>query len=160
MLDMLEQEYFTGSRPLVTPNHSFRTCGGPETFTSATIWLHQFYFLTTNGFLPQFPRNVVKKHLWGRNATSWKPTSNTLPNERSNKASMRIAFSTALTYIWYINYLTKSSEAYRWAVGGDVKRPDVQLVLQQSTTNHNHVISAVRHQNSVSRRQPKSSLRY
>ena len=35
---LLELEYSTGSMPLLTPNHSFRTRGGPEAFTSTTIF--------------------------------------------------------------------------------------------------------------------------
>ena len=35
---MLEQMYFTGSKPLLSPNHSHSTCGGPEDFTSTTIF--------------------------------------------------------------------------------------------------------------------------
>ena len=34
--EKLYQNNFTGSMPLLTPNHSFRTCGGPEAVTSAT----------------------------------------------------------------------------------------------------------------------------
>ena len=34
---LLEQKYFTGSMPLLTPNHSSKTCGSPEPFTSITI---------------------------------------------------------------------------------------------------------------------------
>ena len=34
---LLEQRYSTGSMPLLTSNHSFMTCGGPEAVTSATI---------------------------------------------------------------------------------------------------------------------------
>ena len=29
---LLEQKYYSGSMPLLTPNHSFRTCGGPKIF--------------------------------------------------------------------------------------------------------------------------------
>ena len=36
--DLLEQKYSTGSMHLLTPNHSLRTCGGPEAFTSTTIF--------------------------------------------------------------------------------------------------------------------------
>ena len=35
--DFLEQKHFTGSMPLPTPNHSFKTCGDPEDLTSTTI---------------------------------------------------------------------------------------------------------------------------
>ena len=35
---LLEQRYFTGSMPLLAPNHSHTTCGGPKTFTSTTIF--------------------------------------------------------------------------------------------------------------------------
>ena len=34
---MLKQKYFTGSMPLLTPNHNLKTCGGPEAFTSTAI---------------------------------------------------------------------------------------------------------------------------
>ena len=34
----MEQKYFTGCLPLLTPNNSFKTCGGPEAFTSTTIF--------------------------------------------------------------------------------------------------------------------------
>ena len=37
--DLLERIYFTGSMPLLTANHSFRTCGSPEAFTSATMFM-------------------------------------------------------------------------------------------------------------------------
>ena len=30
----MERKYLTRSMPLLTPNHSFRTCGGPEAFGS------------------------------------------------------------------------------------------------------------------------------
>ena len=51
----LEREYFTGSILLLTPNHSYKTCGGPEAVTFSTIFL----------------RYVVEKlSLEGRNATS------------------------------------------------------------------------------------------
>ena len=33
----VEKKYFTGSSPLLTPNLSSKTCGGPETLTSTTI---------------------------------------------------------------------------------------------------------------------------
>ena len=32
----MEQTYFTGSMPLLSTNHSSKTCGGPEAFTSTT----------------------------------------------------------------------------------------------------------------------------
>ena len=34
----VEQKYFTGRMPLLTTNHSFMTCGGPEAFTTTTIF--------------------------------------------------------------------------------------------------------------------------
>ena len=34
----MEENYFTGSMPLLTPNSSFMKCGGPEAFTSSTIF--------------------------------------------------------------------------------------------------------------------------
>ena len=37
--DLMEGEYVTGSMPLLTPNRTLRTCGGTETFTSATIFV-------------------------------------------------------------------------------------------------------------------------
>ena len=36
--DLLEQKYFARSMPLLTPNHSFKTCGGPEVLTSTIIF--------------------------------------------------------------------------------------------------------------------------
>ena len=36
--DLLEQKYVTGSIHLLTPNHNFMSCGGPEAFTSTTIF--------------------------------------------------------------------------------------------------------------------------
>ena len=37
---LLEQRYFTGSIPLLNPNHySLRTCGGAEAFISTTIFM-------------------------------------------------------------------------------------------------------------------------
>ena len=33
----MERKYSRGSMPLLTPNHSCKTCGGPETFTSTTV---------------------------------------------------------------------------------------------------------------------------
>ena len=35
---LLMQKYLTGSMTLLTVNHSFMTCGGPEAFTSTTIF--------------------------------------------------------------------------------------------------------------------------
>ena len=35
---LLEQKYFTGSMPLLNPNHIFRTCGGPDVLTLTTIF--------------------------------------------------------------------------------------------------------------------------
>ena len=37
--DLLEQKYFPGSIPLVTPNHCHKLCGDPEAFTSTTIFM-------------------------------------------------------------------------------------------------------------------------
>ena len=34
----MEQRYFPGSMPLLTPNYGFMTCGGPKAFTSTTIF--------------------------------------------------------------------------------------------------------------------------
>ena len=34
---LLERMYFTGSKPMHTNNHSFKTCGGPEALASYTI---------------------------------------------------------------------------------------------------------------------------
>ena len=34
----MEQKYSTGSMPLPTPNHTLRTCSGPEAFTSTSIF--------------------------------------------------------------------------------------------------------------------------
>ena len=34
----LSEEYFTGGMPLLTPNNSFSTCGGPEALTSTTVF--------------------------------------------------------------------------------------------------------------------------
>ena len=36
---LMEQGYFTGSMPLLTPNHSFRTCGDPKVFNSTKIFM-------------------------------------------------------------------------------------------------------------------------
>ena len=36
--DLLEQKYFTGSMPLLTPNQHFKICCGPEVFPSTTIF--------------------------------------------------------------------------------------------------------------------------
>ena len=36
---LLERQYFTVCMSLLTPNHSFMTCGGPEAFTSTTIFM-------------------------------------------------------------------------------------------------------------------------
>ena len=35
---LLEQKYFTGSIPLLTPRHNPKTCSGPEAFSSTTIF--------------------------------------------------------------------------------------------------------------------------
>ena len=52
------------SMPLLTLNHSFKICGGPETFLSPQ---------------PLFLWDVVGKTLSGaRNATSWKPVSSSI----------------------------------------------------------------------------------
>ena len=56
---LLEQKYFTGSMPLLTPDHSFMV---------VVVVVPKF------SPLPQFIRNVVEKQARnGRNATSWKP---------------------------------------------------------------------------------------
>ena len=34
---LLEQKYFNWRMPLLTLNHSSKTCGGPKAFTSSTI---------------------------------------------------------------------------------------------------------------------------
>ena len=36
--DLLEQTYFTGSMPLPTPNHCYKTCGGSEKFSPTTTF--------------------------------------------------------------------------------------------------------------------------
>ena len=38
MDNLYEGRYFTGSMPLLTPNHSLQTCGDPEAFTTTTIF--------------------------------------------------------------------------------------------------------------------------
>ena len=37
--DLFEQRYFTGSMPLLTPNHIFKICDGPEAFTFSSIFM-------------------------------------------------------------------------------------------------------------------------
>ena len=62
---LLEPTSFTGSMPLSTPNHSFKTCGGLEAFTSTTIL-----------------RNVVEKLPQEvRHATSWKLIRRSSPTQ-------------------------------------------------------------------------------
>ena len=60
---LLERKYFTGSMPLLTPNHGYKTCGCPEAFTSTTIC----------------KKCGVKLALEGRNTTSWKHIRSELP---------------------------------------------------------------------------------
>ena len=36
---LLERRYFTGSMPLLTPHHSFKTCGGPVALSSTTTFM-------------------------------------------------------------------------------------------------------------------------
>ena len=55
--DLLEKKYFPGSMPLFTTNHSYIACGGPEVFTSTTV----------------FNKCDVELALKGGNARSWKP---------------------------------------------------------------------------------------
>ena len=36
-VELLERKHSTGSMPLLTPNHSYRTCGGGKAITSTTV---------------------------------------------------------------------------------------------------------------------------
>ena len=61
----MEQDYFTGSLSLLSPNHSFWSCGGPETFTSTTIFLNVVEKLAWGGggagiLHPENPTNIAK----------------------------------------------------------------------------------------------------
>ena len=49
----MERKYFTGSMPLLTLSHAFRTCVGAEAFTFTTI------FKKCDVYLAQEGRNVV-----------------------------------------------------------------------------------------------------
>ena len=57
---LLEQEYFTGSIPLLMHNHSSMTCSGPEAFTSTTMF-KSYGGETSSGTL--HPENPPRAHL-------------------------------------------------------------------------------------------------
>ena len=59
--ELKEPRYSTGSMSLHTPNHTFRACGGPETFNSITGRLHPERPLETP--LPLLPMTIVNNYL-------------------------------------------------------------------------------------------------